>query len=144
MNVYAQDILEDYHFACIDDYGTPVYVNKTNSQELVWLTEVVFSKRPPTQKEIQEKEDEKISQRIKSDFERNCNTCIFLERVPHKKSPKEARGGKIDVALYGKCKSIPRPSSWSTYEAKQFRVGEVVRFYPIDAMFMDCYVSRFK
>lgn len=63
--------------------------------------------------------------------ERNCNTCIHLQRIKHEKSPYGF--------LQGKCSSTPinHPyESWfSNYD------GNLV-FHPNDPLHLECYVPR--
>lgn len=66
--------------------------------------------------------------------ERNCNTCKYLERVPHEKS----KAG----FLYGRCTSEVSQQECSPYASRQ--EGDVMIFHPDDPMHMPCYESRWK
>lgn len=63
--------------------------------------------------------------------EANCNTCVHLERVPHKKD-------KFGF-LVGKCASPDgKPQANPYYKSGE----ETMNFHPDDPMHMPCHVQR--
>ena len=63
--------------------------------------------------------------------EANCNTCKFLERVPHPKN---------SGFLYGKCSNSNKQVERSPYYKSMN--GDIMMFHPDDWMGMPCYASR--
>lgn len=68
-----------------------------------------------------------------ADNEKNCNTCIHLERIKHDKTP--------HGPLYGKCVNYIFKESQMN---PRLHDNNIISFYPGDCMGMECYSTRFK
>lgn len=128
------------HPTCTDDYGTSVYRCRYTSS-MVWADacEVIGSVVPgvkaryviaPT---IEARHAHKASGIAFHESERNCNTCLFLSRVPHAKSA---------GFLHGRCTNAMAQVEASPYFNRMN--GDVMVFHPDDPMHMPCYESRFQ
>jgi hypothetical protein len=76
-------------------------------------------------------EEHKESRRAFDRSERNCNTCIHLQRIKHEKC--------LSGFLQGKCLSTPINHP---YVDRFVSYGNIV-FHPNDPMHMECYEPRF-
>jgi len=73
-------------------------------------------------------EEHKESRKLFDQNDRNCNTCIHLQRVKHKKEP--------TGFLTGICKSTPINHPY------KLRSDGTMIFHPEDPMHMACYEPR--
>lgn len=119
---------------CVDNFGDNVYSNLHGASDIyTWVsdTKLEHSYYPGVKgsRPVHKSYDTKIGPILFHESERNCNTCVNLERVKH---PKCSAGW-----LTGRCKNIDHAKSVQLLEA-----DDLIRYYPDDPMHMSCYVSR--
>jgi hypothetical protein len=118
----------------VDDYGSEVWRCHWTGR-LVWSEEAVITAgfypgvRAVYVSAPDYQDGRRACYQAFADNDRNCNTCIHLERARH---PKDRFG-----FLFGRCRSTPVAHPYALRPS-----GEIM-FHPDDAMLMKCYQSRF-